>query len=119
MRQTKLNKSFYLDCRILFNLFKYFFFAVPRLYIFYILSFLFLYVCNIFNQLHVFFPTLRTLTQIYHNCFAVCSALNTTLDNIAFPVTADDLRCTKSSFYDSVNPPNCVGALDGSVIPII
>lgn len=48
----------------------------------------------------------------------MCSAINTTVDNIKFPVTANELRHVKSEFYDIAKFPNCVGAIDGTLIPI-
>ncbi|XP_062608636.1 putative nuclease HARBI1 [Saccostrea cucullata] len=51
-------------------------------------------------------------------CYTVCSAINTTVDNIKFPVTANELRHVKSEFYDIAKFPNCVGAIDGTLIPI-
>lgn len=48
----------------------------------------------------------------------MCSAINTTVNNIKFPVTANELRHVKSEFYDIAKFPNCVGAIDGTLIPI-
>ena len=48
----------------------------------------------------------------------VCLAINHTQKNIAFPDIASDLREIKSKFHDIGKIPNCVGAEDGTLIPI-
>lgn len=48
----------------------------------------------------------------------MCSAINTTVDNVKFSVTADKLRRVKSAFYDIAKFPNYVAAIDGNLIPI-
>ena len=47
----------------------------------------------------------------------VCLAINHTQKNIAFPDNASDLREIKSKFHDIGKIPNCVGAVDGTLIP--
>nr|XP_022288067.1 putative nuclease HARBI1 [Crassostrea virginica] len=56
-----------------------------------------------------------SVSSIIHN---VCLAINHTQKNIAFPDNASDLREIKSKFHDIGKIPNCVGAVDGTLIPI-
>ena len=51
-------------------------------------------------------------------CFVVCSAINATVDNINFPRSQHDVRNVKADFYTIAQFPNCVGAVDGTLIPI-
>ena len=48
----------------------------------------------------------------------VCLAINHTQKNIAFPDNASDLREFKRKFHDIGKIPNCVGAVNGTLIPI-
>jgi hypothetical protein len=50
--------------------------------------------------------------------FVVCSAINATLNNINFPTDVAELRKAKADFFDIADFPNCVGAVDGTLIPI-
>lgn len=48
----------------------------------------------------------------------VCGAINSTMENITFPSDADTLRSLKADFLKIAHFPNCVGAIDGTLIPI-
>ena len=39
--------------------------------------------------------------------------------NINFPTTQDRLGAIKGQFYQVARLPNCIGAVDGTLIPII
>lgn len=48
----------------------------------------------------------------------MCGAINSTMENITFPSDADTLRSLKADFFKIAHFPNCVGAIDGTPIPI-
>lgn len=56
-----------------------------------------------------------SVSRIIHE---VCVAINSTLENITFPNDADTLRSLKADFFKIAHFPNCVGAIDGTLIPI-
>ena len=41
------------------------------------------------------------------------------MDTIHFPITAEDLRRVKTGFFRLGKIPNVIGAVDGTLIPII
>lgn len=49
----------------------------------------------------------------------VVDALNASLDNIIFPMGQEEILRTKEDFLRVANFPNVVGAIDGTLIPII
>nr|XP_034339477.1 putative nuclease HARBI1 [Crassostrea gigas] len=49
----------------------------------------------------------------------VVDALNASLDNIIFPMGQEEILRTKEEFLRVANFPNVVGAIDGTLIPII
>ena len=50
---------------------------------------------------------------------AVVPAINKNLGNIIFPTSADSLRHSKRKFYAISQFPNVIGAVDGTLIPIV
>jgi len=38
---------------------------------------------------------------------------------VRFPTTADDISITKREFFRVAGIPNCLGAVDGTLIPIL
>lgn len=56
-----------------------------------------------------------SVSRIVHE---VCGASNSTMEYIMFPNDADTLRSLKADFFQLANFPNCVGAIDGTLIPI-
>lgn len=56
-----------------------------------------------------------TVSGIVHE---VCVAINSTMENIMFPNDAYTLRSLKADFFKIAHFPNCVGAIDGTLIPI-
>uniref|UniRef100_A0A8W8NW63 Uncharacterized protein n=1 Tax=Magallana gigas TaxID=29159 RepID=A0A8W8NW63_MAGGI len=51
-------------------------------------------------------------------CDQVCGAINSTMENIMFPNDAYTLRSLKADFFKIAHSPTCVGAIDGTLIPI-
>ncbi|WAR11166.1 HARB1-like protein, partial [Mya arenaria] len=49
----------------------------------------------------------------------VVDAINQRVNNIKFPTTQADLASIKQKFYEVARMPNCIGAVDGTLIPII
>ncbi|WAR10610.1 HARB1-like protein [Mya arenaria] len=49
----------------------------------------------------------------------VVDAINQRVNNIKFPTTQADLASIKQKFYQVARMPNCIGAVDGTLIPII
>jgi len=49
----------------------------------------------------------------------VVSALDHHLRNVNFPATANDISITKRDFFRVAGIPNCLGAVDGTLIPIL
>ncbi|XP_052768749.1 putative nuclease HARBI1 isoform X2 [Mya arenaria] len=49
----------------------------------------------------------------------VVDAINQCVNNIKFPTTQADLASIKQKFYQVARMPNCIGAVDGTLIPII
>lgn len=49
----------------------------------------------------------------------VVDALNASLDNIIFPMGQEEILRTKEEFLRVANFPNVVGAIDGTLIPIM
>lgn len=56
-----------------------------------------------------------SVSRIIHN---VCLAINSKVKNISFPDNPCDLREIKNRFHAIARIPNCVGAVDGTLIPI-
>ncbi|WAR08737.1 HARB1-like protein [Mya arenaria] len=46
-------------------------------------------------------------------------AINQRVNNIKFPTIQADLASIKQRFYQVARMPNCIGAVDGTLIPII
>ena len=61
-------------------------------------------------------PYVYNLYVIVRLCVEVCSAIITTVDNIIFPRSLQDVRDVKSDFYNIAQFPNCVGAVDGTLM---
>ncbi|XP_062594937.1 putative nuclease HARBI1 [Saccostrea cucullata] len=71
---------------------------------------------NFFSELGDLHGISRSsVSRIIHN---VCMAINRTMNNISFPRDAPTLRCIKTDFFNIAHFPNCVGAVDGTLIPI-
>lgn len=49
----------------------------------------------------------------------VLAAIHRRIKNLRFPTSADELRWTKQRFYQRARIPNCLGAIDGTHIPIL
>ena len=49
----------------------------------------------------------------------VVESIDRNLKNINFPVTEADIASTKKQFFKMAGIPNCLGAVDGTLIPII
>lgn len=49
---------------------------------------------------------------------SVCYAINATIDNIDFPERVCEMRSIKTDFHQIAYIPNCIGAVDGTLIPI-
>ncbi|WAR03050.1 HARB1-like protein, partial [Mya arenaria] len=49
----------------------------------------------------------------------VVDAIKQRVNNIKFPTTQADLASIKQKFYQVARMPNCIGAVDGTLIPII
>ena len=49
----------------------------------------------------------------------MCSAINSNLKNIGFQTDPQSLRKTKEEFYRISRFPNVLGAVDGTLIPIM
>lgn len=56
-----------------------------------------------------------SVCRIIHN---VCYAINATIDNIDFPERVCEMRSIKTDFHQIAHIPNCIGAVDGTLIPI-
>ena len=65
-----------------------------------------------------YYPNVQSLYISVCLCFVVCSAINATVDNINFPRSQHDVLNVKADFYNIAQFPNCVGAVDGTLIPI-
>lgn len=48
---------------------------------------------------------------------SVCYVINATLDNIDFPERMCEMRSIKTDFHQIAHMPNCIGAVDGTLIP--
>ena len=48
----------------------------------------------------------------------VTQSINKNLDNVRFP-EGQELVAVKESFYKVAQFPNCIGAIDGTLIPIV
>lgn len=49
---------------------------------------------------------------------SVCYAINATIDYIDFPESVCEMRSIKLIFHQIAYLPNCIGAVDGTIIPI-
>lgn len=75
------------------------------------------------NKIHVSFIEQHNDIAIYSLLLfilftIVCLAINSKVKNISFPDNPCDLREIKNRFHAIARIPNCVGAVDGTLIPI-
>ena len=47
------------------------------------------------------------------------NAINLRVKNITFPTSNEEVASTKKAFYKDAGLPNCIGAIDGTLVPII
>lgn len=81
----------------------------------YIIKYKTKYMYSFFNNTIV----LRSIVYFFFIKFTiVCLAINTKVKNISFPDNPRDLREIKNHFHAIARIPNCVGAVDGTLIPI-
>lgn len=58
-------------------------------------------------------------SSVSRHVWQVVNSINERLENIKFPTSSADISNVKRGFYKVAGLPNCVGAVDGTLIPII